>query len=91
MQIIYLFILSYLIFLLGPFIGFFHAIMHGMLLVEARRSLSNFNSLEHSQQWRQNFSYLTTPKVTLSILPTPMLQQWIYFNFQYNKIIYTSQ
>ena len=51
----------------------------------------NTMHLEHSQQWRQNFSYLATPKVILSILATHMLQQWIYFNFQYNKIIYTSQ
>ena len=50
------------------------------------RSLTN-QGLEHSQQWRQNFSYLATQKVTLSILPTHMLQQWFYFNFQHNKII----
>ena len=46
--------------------------------------------LEHPQQWIYNFSYLAPIKVTLSILPTHMLQQWIYFRFQYNKIILAS-
>ena len=41
-----LFILSYLLFLLSPFLGYFHAIMHALLLVEAKRSLSKFNSMQ---------------------------------------------
>ena len=30
---------------------------------------------------------LTPQKITLSILSTHILQQWIYFSFQHNKII----
>ena len=44
-------------------------------------SASFTDDLEHPQQWIYNFSYLTPITVTLSILPTHMLQQWIYFNF----------